>query len=85
MHRASRLHVPDAIGYSAQVSSRSSKPCRVQFVPGGPALVRGADSILDEDGHEHATTRPVVAVCLCDLSQRQPWCDGTHKVSPSLA
>lgn len=47
--------------------------------PGGPLLVRGADTIRDEQGVEHEVTRPVVAVCACDRSQRKPWCDGTHK------
>lgn len=51
------------------------RPC-----PGGPWLVRGADTVLDADGEAHPTTRPVVAVCACAKSQRAPWCDGTHKV-----
>lgn len=52
----------------------------VRACPGGPLLVRGADAVRDRDGQMHATTRPVVAVCACDKSQRMPWCDGTHKV-----
>jgi hypothetical protein len=48
--------------------------------PGGPLLVRGADAVRAPDGALHPTTRPVVAVCACDKSQRMPWCDGTHKV-----
>lgn len=59
------------------------KECRVEVVPGGPALVRGADLVTDADGTSHEVTRPVVAVCLCGLSQRQPWCDATHKVVES--
>jgi len=50
--------------------------------PRGPVLVRGASSVKDADGRSHAVTRPVVAVCVCGKSQRQPWCDGTHKVIP---
>lgn len=53
---------------------------RVQACPGGPWLVRGADAVRTADGTDHATTRPVVAVCACDKTQRAPWCDGTHKV-----
>lgn len=52
----------------------------VTSCPGGPLLVRGADAVRDTDGELHPTTRPVVAVCACDKSQRMPWCDGTHKV-----
>lgn len=43
--------------------------------------MRGADAIVDGDGEVHPTSRPVVAVCTCALSQRKPWCDGTHKVA----
>lgn len=52
----------------------------VRGCPDGPWLVRGADGVRTEDGALHATTRPVVAVCACDRTQRAPWCDGTHKV-----
>jgi CDGSH-type Zn-finger protein len=54
-------------------------PVRVRACPRGPLLVRGADVVLDDEGTEHAVTRPVVAVCVCDRSSRKPWCDGTHK------
>ena len=54
---------------------------RVEVIPGGPTLVRGARTVVDEDGTEHEVRRPVVAVCSCGLSQRAPWCDGTHKVA----
>lgn len=47
----------------------------------GPLLVRGAAVVRDRDGAEHEVTRPVVAVCVCGLSGRSPWCDGTHKVA----
>lgn len=57
----------------------------VELCPDGPLLVRGADSVLDPDGHPVATTRPVVAVCTCGKSQRRPWCDGTHKVIVNAA
>jgi CDGSH-type Zn-finger protein len=46
---------------------------------GGPVLVRGADVVEDASGTPHVVTRPVVAVCTCERSQRLPWCDGTHK------
>lgn len=55
--------------------------CQVTLVPDGPALIRGADRIRDADGVTHEVNRPVVAVCLCGLTQRPPWCDATHKVA----
>lgn len=51
----------------------------VEVCPGGPVLVRGADTVAGPDGPAKAT-RPVVAVCTCAKSQRLPFCDGTHKV-----
>lgn len=59
--------------------------CQVQLIKDGPALIRGADTIRDADGGDHPVTRPVVAVCVCGLSQRQPWCDGTHKAAQLAA
>ena len=58
---------------------------QVQVCPDGPLLVRGADVVEDADHVEHAVTRPVVAVCVCQKSQRLPWCDGTHKFLPRQA
>ncbi|MFL6155761.1 MAG: CDGSH iron-sulfur domain-containing protein [Marmoricola sp.] len=57
---------------------------RIELIPDGPALVRGANSVEDADGIEHAATRPVVAVCTCGLTQRGPWCDATHKVARTV-
>jgi CDGSH-type Zn-finger protein len=54
----------------------------VRKVPDGPLLVRGADTICDEDGEKHEVTRPVVALCACGKSARKPWCDSTHKSIP---
>lgn len=57
----------------------SAAEIRVRACPQGPLVVRGAQTVVDEDGREHPVTRPVVAVCVCDRSARKPWCDGTHK------
>jgi CDGSH-type Zn-finger protein len=54
----------------------------VRVVPDGPLLIRGADTIRDENGDDHPVTRPVVAVCACGKSARKPWCDSTHKAIP---
>ena len=71
--------VPRSVPEPVAVGCREVEvtPC-----PNGPLLVRGADAVRDGDGRAHQVTRPVVAVCACDKSQRKPWCDGTHKVIP---
>lgn len=51
----------------------------VRVCPFGPLLVRGAQTVQDEDGGQHEVTRPVVALCACGKSSRKPWCDSTHK------
>lgn len=53
--------------------------CSVEVIADGPALLRGADFVTDGEGQKHEVTRPVVAICLCGRTQRDPWCDGTHK------
>lgn len=54
----------------------------VVLCPGGPMLVRGATSVQDADGQQHAVERPLVAVCRCRMSAVLPWCDATHKLLP---
>lgn len=54
----------------------------VELCPHGPMLLRGARTVVAEDGTVHPVERPVVAVCRCGKSSRLPWCDGTHKVIP---
>ena len=66
-------NVPEPVSYGLA-------DVEVTACPDGPLLVRGADAVRDDDGELHPTTRPVVAVCACEKSQRMPWCDGTHKV-----
>jgi CDGSH-type Zn-finger protein len=51
----------------------------VRHCPDGPILVRGAETVQDEEGNEIPVTRPVVALCACGKSSRKPWCDATHK------
>ena len=66
----------------AEPVARGSRDVEVTQCPNGPMLVRGADLVRDSAGQAHPVTRPVVALCVCEKSQRLPWCDGTHKVIP---
>jgi CDGSH-type Zn-finger protein len=51
----------------------------VSVVEGGPLLIRGPLRLLDESGCELEVRRRTIAICRCGRSQRQPFCDGTHK------
>jgi CDGSH-type Zn-finger protein len=64
---------------TVEAYARDGSPVRTEPCGDGPVLVRHADVVVTEDGVEHETTRPVVAVCTCERSQRMPWCDSTHK------
>jgi hypothetical protein len=68
------------VGKAPELVTYGAENVEVTACPDGPLLVRGADAVRDQGGELHPTTRPVVAVCACDKSQRMPWCDGTHKV-----
>ncbi|MFS3129813.1 CDGSH iron-sulfur domain-containing protein [Nocardioides sp. Bht2] len=64
----------------------SEQEVRTRACPDGPLLVRGATEWPGPDGEAVAVTRPVVAVCRCERSQRLPWCDGTHRfLAPGAA
>ena len=65
-----------------KVSRAGEERADVVLCPGGPMLLRGEHVVVDEDGQEHPTSRPVSAVCRCHRSAAAPWCDGTHKLLP---
>jgi len=73
---SARMRLVRSVGEAKQA------PVEVTPCADGPVLVRGADTVRDDQGTPHEVTRPVVAVCTCGKSQRKPWCDGTHKVIP---
>ena len=64
---------------TVEAYARDGTPVETEPCGDGPVLVRHADVVVTEDGVAHEATRPVVAVCTCERSQRMPWCDSTHK------
>ncbi len=61
-------------GYRRTVDRR-----RVTPVPGGPLLVDGPVEVELPDGTLVVAERPVVALCTCRRSRRQPFCDTSHR------
>jgi len=47
----------------------------------GPYVVRGAFTILGQDGREIELGRRTVALCRCGKSRMRPFCDGTHRIA----
>ena len=46
----------------------------------GPLLIRGAFTLVDQDGEPLRIERNPVALCRCGKSRIRPFCDGTHKL-----
>lgn len=49
--------------------------------PNGPLIVRGNFTIETDDGTEQPSPKQTVALCRCGMSDRKPYCDGTHKLT----
>ena len=45
----------------------------------GPLLVRGAFTLITQDGAVVDPGRATVALCRCGRSSSKPFCDGSHK------
>lgn len=44
----------------------------------GSLLVTGDFKVVDAEGNEF-TTKAACSLCRCGLSQKKPFCDGSHK------
>ncbi|MEO6924805.1 MAG: CDGSH iron-sulfur domain-containing protein [Bryocella sp.] len=45
----------------------------------GPLRIEGNIVLKDPDGNEwDLTGKPAVSLCRCGLSQKRPFCDGSH-------
>jgi uncharacterized Fe-S cluster protein YjdI len=56
--------------------SNSNETTKIQLFPGGPAVLKGACEVVNEDGQ--VETRKNVALCRCTKSANFPYCDGSH-------
>ena len=47
--------------------------------PNGPLRVEGHIVLKDADGQEwDLTGKPAISLCRCGLSEKRPFCDGSH-------
>ena len=53
---------------------------RIKVIPDGPLILYGDIELQDAQG-EVLERAAEIGLCRCGLSQRKPWCDGSHKQS----
>jgi len=51
--------------------------------PRGPISITGSFEVIMEDGTT-LEVREKVSICRCGMSQKMPFCDGTHKALASV-
>ena len=73
----------DRAGAGVVTNEPHGPDLRVRPCADGPLLVRGAEHVTDAEGASTASPAPSSRVCACGKSQRQPWCDSTHKAIPA--
>lgn len=56
---------------------KDSKEILVTIAKSGPLTIHSDCKIVDENGKEHITKNKV-AICMCGLSEKHPFCDGKH-------
>lgn len=67
----------DRPGDARPVPSRAA--ARITPMADGPLLVEGPVEIVLADGTVRRSDRPVVALCRCRRSLREPFCDTSHR------
>lgn len=50
----------------------------IQVKDNGPLFISGDFKVVDAEGHSF-TTKKVCSLCRCGLSDKKPFCDGSHK------
>jgi len=54
-------------------------PVTITVRPNGPLRVEGHIILKDVDGKEwDLTGKPAISLCRCGLSEKRPFCDGSH-------
>jgi len=69
----------DTVSSPGNATSRKDTAARITPVAGGPLLVEGPVEIVLPDGTVRRSERPVVALCMCRRSLREPFCDTSHR------
>jgi CDGSH-type Zn-finger protein len=63
------------------MSAKSDNSVTVTLCEDGPLLLRGAFTLVTQEGRSIDPGRATVALCRCGLSSTKPFCDGSHKAA----
>ncbi len=56
-----------------------SEPVTITVRRNGPLRIEGGIRLIDADGAEwDLTGKPAVSLCRCGVSEKRPFCDGSH-------
>ena len=59
--------------------SLADEPVIITVRPNGPLRIEGHIILKDADGQQwDLTGKPAVSLCRCGLSEKRPFCDGSH-------
>jgi len=72
-------HGTNSLADSLLAIAKEKQAVSVTVCQGGPYLLRGSFTVLDERGEPLPRTRQTVALCRCGRSRQKPLCDGSHK------
>jgi len=61
----------------SEITPAAELRTKIQVIKGGPLMIEGACSIIDNEGNE--SLKDKVFLCRCGGSNKKPYCDGTHK------
>ncbi len=57
----------------------SDTAVKITVRPNGPFRVEGPITLVDANGAEwDLAGKPAISLCRCGLSEKKPFCDGTH-------
>ena len=60
------------------MSSDAPQGTTITIRKNGPLLVRGEVTLLDHEGNVIEPPKNPFTLCRCGLSEKKPYCDGTH-------
>ncbi len=61
----------------AKAYATEAAAARVEIILDGPLIIYGDITVKDHEGREEKRSK-ATAFCRCGLSQRKPYCDGSH-------